>query len=102
MEFNHKAGSRITKDKYLELIQNYRKDNPKGTKSNYFGREVFEELLRDPEVAGITIVHAQEEDGAMTPVLRPTSKDNRMGPVFFDDSLPCPPFCPDDDKEVEE
>ena len=100
MTWNPNAGKKITLEERHQLVQQYRKNNPGKTHSNYFGREVLEEILANPEVAGITIIHGEASDGSMAPVLRGTTKDNQAVPgLSYNSSLPCPPICPDDPKE---
>ena len=62
MRWKPNAGKEISKLKSDFQIRRYRKNNFGNTNSNYFGRGVFEELLADPDVVGITVIYGMSKD----------------------------------------
>jgi hypothetical protein len=82
------------------------------TKAHFFGREIIEKILRQPDCVGIRIyyalddknqkqlilVGADEKGNNMWPSNKPKGKMKLLsgggGNVAGDNSMPCPPFCP--------
>lgn len=95
MSWNPNAGKKISKVESDTQIKRYRNDNFGNTHSNYFSKKVFEEILANPDVEGITIIHGMSSDGSLAPVLRGTTVDNKFTGESYNDSLKCPPICPD-------
>ncbi len=82
------------------------------TKAHFFGREIIEKILRQPDCVGIRIYYALDDEGQKQLILVgadekgnnlwPSTKTNRKkgmmgdgdGNVAGDRSAPCPPNCP--------
>jgi hypothetical protein len=94
-EFNKKVGKHIDKEKADKMMTNWKKFGLK-TQSSFFGSDIINELLNsDPNVVGLSINYALDDDGNMQPVLTPVieSGSNAKATTFGDSSLPCPPYC---------
>lgn len=102
--FNKSVGAPISKEKAMAWMTNYESKNARsanGVKSHFFGTDVFERLLKQKEVVGISIFYAQNDDGVPQLLLVGVDEDgnlltNQGQEGFIDVSSICPPDCSSD------
>lgn len=100
--FNKGVGAPISKEKAMDWMTNYESKNARsanGVKSHFFGADVFERLLKQKEVVGISIFYAQNDEGVPQLLLVGMNEDgnlltNEGQEGFIDASSFCPPMCP--------
>jgi len=68
-EYSGKEGRVVPLSLSKKWVANFRESNPKHTHAFYFGCELFENLLNEPECVGIRIYYAQDDDGSPKMVL---------------------------------
>lgn len=117
-EFKPTVGAEVPKGDALKWIEKYdkdiRKDKLKDTKSVFFGRDVIEQVLRQPGCAGISfffglkhndyagkdttnlVMVATKEDGTLIWENTGGKDGSGGGSGTYDNALTCPPHCPDD------
>lgn len=95
MEFKPDAGGEISKQKFKERVDRYRKDYPGKLQASYFGREYFEKLLQVPGAVGIRVYNGVNEKGELShQMCAVDEKGENIDTTLINESLPCPPVCP--------
>lgn len=93
-----KENHRVTLAEASRLTRNFREGlDPAGIKGGYFGRNIIEAILSQPGCAGIRMYFAITDEWTPTLVLvgvLPNGNDMFEG-VLGEDTLPCPPYCPE-------
>lgn len=91
------AGEFISPDKAKQMIDKFMKSARKGKiDSVLFSREKIEELLAQPDCAGVRIYFAASEDiaDAETVVLKAVNKEGLViENKILEVGSPCPPYC---------
>ncbi len=96
--FDPTRDHRIPRKEAASLIQAFQAKAEAGThRASAFNRSAFEQLLAQPNAAGIRIYHAQHKDGSPTMVMVAVDAkgEDLAGPnnVFTQYGTECPPFC---------
>jgi len=77
------------------LIKSFRTSNSSGAYSFLFGKNVFNQLLAYPGVAGVAFVKGTKSSGQDALVLIGVSESGEIQwDRSFDDGQICPPNCP--------
>lgn len=96
--FDPTRDHRIPRKEAASLIQAFQAKAEAGAhRASAFNRSAFEQLLAQPNAAGIRIYHAQHKDGSPTMVMvavdaKGVDLDGAKA-VFVQNSTDCPPFC---------
>jgi hypothetical protein len=98
--FTGKESHEIAADTARAYIRGWQsRAAPGHTRAGFFGREILEKMLAQPDCAGLRIYHARHEKGHDTFVVVAADADGRdlwKGAVA-ENMLPCPPYCPPDE-----
>jgi hypothetical protein len=86
----------VSLDIAARFVQNFTsKASVPNIKGGYFGRNIFEQILAQPQCVGIRYYYAKTDSGASTLVLvgvDSTGNDMVQG-VLGESIVPCPPWC---------
>jgi hypothetical protein len=105
-EFNENVGTAITGADGRRWIANYLNKNPEAIRSHYFGSKAFMRILGQPNVVGISLTYAINDEGKQQLIL--IGVDNQGNLVMpsastsllkgeaemVDASWVCPTVCP--------
>lgn len=96
--FDSARDHRIPRDEAAGLIQAFQsKAAPGEHLATVFNRSAFEQLLAQPDAAGIRIYHARHADGSPTMVMVAVDDSGQdlaaAGAIFIQNGQECPPFC---------
>ena len=95
MPLPEKRDHKISLAEATELTKRHRKDNPTAGHAEFFHREAFDALLKQPGCAGIRIYHGKGTKGEHHCVLVGVDGngfDMTAGGIM-QQSAPCPPYC---------
>ena len=97
-KFHDRVGSLIPIDVAMRWKAAYKKENPNHVESHFFGNAIFQRLLSQPGVAGISIEYALNDDGVPQLLLvgvdtngKKLKGESELG--YGDASIICPPDC---------
>lgn len=94
MAFDGTEGGEIPMTDGSALTQEYRDRNPEQIKARFFGKDVLQEILNQPNCMGIRAYFAVNEDGENELVLVGADADeNDLLDLVVDLSMPCPKTC---------
>jgi len=96
--FDPSRDHRVTREEAASLVLNFQARTDAGDHyASAFNRSAFEQLLAQPDAAGIRIYRAQHADGSPTMVMAAVDADGTDldGPdaVFVQNTHDCPPYC---------
>ncbi|HJW73307.1 MAG TPA: hypothetical protein VJ486_10800 [Geothrix sp.] len=96
--FDPNRDHRVSRDEAANLIQAFQVQASAGSLlATAFNRSAFDQLLGQPDAAGIRIYHAQHPDGSPTMVMVAVDATGEDLPgvdaVFAQNGTNCPPFC---------
>ena len=92
-----KPGQSISKAEFEKMRKRWKDKNPKKTQSVEFSLESIKRVLDSPKAAGIRVYFGENDEGADTVMLVPTTEDGKSNLSFIEDrGLLCPPNCPDE------
>ncbi len=96
--FDPTRDHRIPRKEAASLIQAFQAKAEAGThRASAFNRSAFEQLLAQPNAAGIRIYHAQHKDGSPTMVMVAVDAKgvdlDHVDAVFAQNTSDCPPVC---------
>ena len=102
MAFPDPRDHRISLQAAAELTRRYRESDPGQVKACMFPRGAFEAILKQPNCLGIRLYFGRNEKGALDVVMVGVDGDGRDMKTgeLEQNGYPCPPFCDDDDKEL--
>lgn len=99
-------GSAIPSETAERWIRNYTDKNPDGIKSHFYGSELFQTILKNPDCVGIRLMHALKDDGTTQILLVGVdSEGNALSQapdeigrtssdeIYYDQGMLCPPTC---------
>jgi hypothetical protein len=97
--FHENVGAPIPHDVAKRWKEAYKKEHPDGLESHFFGSAIFHRLLNQPNVAGISIQYALNDEGVPQLLLVAVDKTGRLMEATneqgdSDASTVCPPACP--------
>jgi hypothetical protein len=97
--FHENVGAAISHDVAKRWKEAYKKEHPDGLESHFFGSAIFHRLLNQPNVAGISIQYALNDEGLPQLLLVAVDKTGRLmegtsEESEADASVVCPPACP--------
>ncbi len=103
--YNGSDGGRIDLPTARQWAQNHRTTNPSGLRSHYFGRDILDQILRQPGCTGVRVYYAlNDKQEKVLLIVGTDAKGNPQLPAspgtapgdnaILDFSWPCPPFCP--------
>jgi hypothetical protein len=97
--FHENVGTGIPLDVAKRWKEAYRKQNPDGLASHFFGSAIFHRLLNQPNAAGISIQYALNDQGVPQLLLVAVDKTGHMMEATGEEgeqdaSVVCPPSCP--------
>lgn len=95
MAFTGKEGEEFPLETAAEWTANYRKSNPNGIHAHFFGKEIIEKILFQPDCVGIRCYYALDENGTQQMILVGVKQDENdlFNGVIAEKSWPCPPYC---------
>ena len=97
--FNQKAGAEIDLKVAIEWTRNHRERNPGGVISQFFGRDLLEKILQQPDCVGLRFYYANSKPASgwqrFTTKLFPRSEGEKHLIItgvnnYGKDQLPCP------------
>jgi hypothetical protein len=98
--FNGTEGKPIDLQTARQWAANYRAQNPGQTTAHFFGRDILNKILSEPDCLGIRLYYAIDDATGKQLIavgavangdnLLPGSGNNN---VLGDASFPCPPYC---------
>jgi hypothetical protein len=96
--FHENVGAAIPHDVAKRWKEAYKKEHPDGLESHFFGSAIFNRLLNQPNVAGISIQYALNDEGVPQLILVAVDKTGRQMNETSeageqDASAVCPPAC---------
>jgi hypothetical protein len=97
-KFHERVGAQIPLDVAKRWKANYMKEHPGGFESHFFGSIAFEKLLNQPNVVGISIEYALNDEGIPQLLIVGVDRNGRKmvgeGESGYEDvSNLCPPDC---------
>jgi hypothetical protein len=113
MSFKGNEGGPVSREMARKWIKNYqdfqsaRTSGRIGAKAHFFGKDNILKLLDLEGCMGVRIYYSEDENGDLKPLMVATNSemqdilptDNKSisedGPMILDESMPCPPYCPD-------
>jgi hypothetical protein len=96
MAFNGTEGKIVTLSEASEWTENYRDTIPEGgIKGHFFGKDLLDEILKQPGCMGIRIYYGMEDDGTKNLVLvgADANEEDMEDGVILERSVKCPPNC---------
>lgn len=95
MTFNGTEGAPIPLETASEWTANYRNSHPGETIAHFFGRDILEAILAQPECVGIRMYYALDDEGKKQLVLvgAKENRDDQVTGIIADLSWPCPDGC---------
>ena len=87
-------GQPISKDEFDKMRYRFLKKNPDQTKHVIFDRETFERILKNKDIAHISVVFGADDDDRTTVMfVGIDSKGETMYATAENRGQPCPPYC---------
>jgi hypothetical protein len=95
MPLPDKRDHKISLAEATELTKQHRKDDPQGVHAEFFHREAFDTLLKQPGCAGIRIYHGKGKKGEHHSVMVGVDSNgtDMVAAGVMQQGLPCPPYC---------
>lgn len=94
MAFNGTEGGAIPPEDAGAMTAEYRQRNPNQTIAHFFGRDILQEMLDQPDCMGIRMYYGINENGERELVLVGADQnENDLLDLVADLSCPCPKAC---------
>lgn len=94
MAFNGTEGGAISLADASALTAEYRRLNPNQVIANFYGKEILQQILDQPDCMGIRIYYGLDADGNRELVLVGADQsENDILDLIVDLSCPCPKAC---------
>ena len=96
MVFNGTEGEQVTLTEAAEWTANFRQTiTPGETIGHFFGKDILNAILNQPNCVGIRTYYGQETDGTKNLVLTGVLEngDDMENGVLAERALACPPHC---------
>ena len=96
MAFDGTEGDAIPITDGSALTAEFRQHNPNHRLAHFFGRDILQQILDQPDCMGIRVYYGVNEEGQSELVLAGADADeNDMLDLVVDLSMPCPKACSD-------
>jgi hypothetical protein len=98
-KFHERVGAQIPLEVAMRWKAAYKKENEGHAESHFFGTAIFRQMLSQPNVAGINIEYALNDEGVPQLLLVAVDKNGHVmnsssDNGYADASIVCPPSCP--------
>jgi len=79
-----------------EWTKNYRDAHPDGLKAHFFGKDILNDILAQPNCVGIRVYYALDRDGVQQMIMvgADANENDLYDGIIAEVSRPCPPYCP--------